>query len=204
MSSSSLSAAHSIARGWWRRRRGPYNSLMDWLDKVLGRGEKAEAGGSAAVRRIAGELAALPPVGARKLAAFAYLLGRVAHADRDISAAESERMEQLVREVGGVPAEQAVLVVEIAKAQNRLFGHVENFEVSRELRTLADEAERRRLLDCLFSVSAAEGGISSEEESQVRQIASELGFSHGEYVAARSAWSAHRTVLRGLGGGSEQ
>src|SRR6185503_6633299 len=119
-------------------------------------------------------------------------------ADREISAAESARMEELVAEVGKVPAEQAVLVVEIAKAQNRLFGHVENFQVSRELRELADEPRRRRMLDCLFAVSAADEGISSEEESQVRQIASELGFSHGEYVAARSSWSAHRTVLRGL------
>jgi tellurite resistance protein len=107
-------------------------------------------------------------------------------------------MEELVAEVGKLPAEQAVLVVEIAKAQNRLFGHTENFQVSRELRELADEGQRRRLLDCLFAVSAAEGGISAEEESQVRQIASELGFSHGEYVAARAAWAAHRTVLRGL------
>jgi uncharacterized tellurite resistance protein B-like protein len=170
---------------------------MSWLDRFLSRQEEP-SGGSAAVRRIADQLAALPPQQARSLAAFAYLLGRVAFADRDISAAESTRMEELVREVGGVPAEQAVLVVEIAKAQNRLFGHAENFQVSRELRELADEAERRRILDCLFAVSAAEDGISAEEESQVRQIASELGFSHGDYIAARSAWSAHRTVLRGL------
>jgi uncharacterized tellurite resistance protein B-like protein len=90
------------------------------------------------------------------------------------------------------------LVVEIAKAQNRLFGHVENFLVTRELRELATPDQRRRLLDCLFSVAAAEDGISSQEEAQVRQIASELGFSHGEYVEARAAWSEHRSVIRGL------
>ena len=87
---------------------------------------------------------------------------------------------------------------EIAKAQNLLFGYTENFQVSRELRDLADEPRRRRILDCLFAVSAADDGISGEEESQVRQIASELGFSHGDYVAARAAWAEHRTVLRGL------
>ncbi len=170
---------------------------MSWLDRLLGK-EEAASSGSAVVRRIADQLAALPPQEARALAAFAYLLGRVAFADREISAAESARMEELVVEVGKVPPEQAVLVVEIAKAQNRLFGHVENFQVSRELRELADEPQRRRLLDCLFAVSAAEDGISAEEESQVRQIASEIGFSHADYVAARAAWSAHRTVLRNL------
>jgi uncharacterized tellurite resistance protein B-like protein len=170
---------------------------MSWLDRLIGQKQETAAG-SAAVRRIADQLAALPPDDARKLAAFAYLLGRVAFADREITAVESARMEELVAEVGKVPADQAVLVVEIAKAQNRLFGHVENFQVSRDLREIAGEAELKRLLDCLFAVSAADDGISSDEESVVRQIASELGFSHEEYVAARGAWASHRTVLRGL------
>src|SRR5204863_6168506 len=139
-------------RGWstsTRHRR----STMGWLDRLLTPSSREEAG-SAAVRRIASELATLPPQQARVLAGFAYLLGRVANADDVISDAESARMEELVREVGGVPAEQATLVVEIAKAQNRLLGHVENFRVSHELRELADEAWLRRLLDCLFAVAA--------------------------------------------------
>ena len=170
---------------------------MGFLD-VLKTPRDETASGSGAVRRIAAELAAMPPDRARYVAAFAYLLGRVAHADRDISGAESERMGQLVRETGGLSGDQAELVIEIAKAQNRLFGHVENFLVAREFREVASDEQRHRLLDCLFAVSAAEDGISSEEESQVRQIASELGFSHAEYVAARGAWSQHRSVLSGL------
>ena len=177
-----------------------YDPVMGFLDFLTTRRDEA-APGSGAVRRIAAELAALPGDQARHLAAFAYLLGRVAHADRDISEAESGRMVELVRDVGGVSADQADLVVEIAKAQNLLLGHVENFLVAREFREVASDEQRRRLLDCLFAVSAAEDGISGEEESQVRQIASELGFSHSEYVAARGAWSEHRSVLRGLRGG---
>ena len=170
---------------------------MGFLDFLKTPRDEA-APGSGAVRRIAAELAALPADQARHLAAFAYLLGRVAHADRDISETESDHMLELVRQTGGVTGEQAELVVEIAKAQNRLFGHVENFLVAREFREVASDEQRQRLLDCLFAVSAADDGISSEEESQVRQIASELGFSHGEYVAARSAWSQHRSVLSSL------
>lgn len=173
---------------------------MGFFDFLNQRRDEPETASSGAVRRIAAELAALPRDQARHLAAFAYLLGRVAHADQEISDAESGRMTELVREVGGVSADQADLVVEIAKAQNRLFGHVENFLVARDFREVATDEQRRRLLDCLFAVSAAEGGISGEEESQVRQIASELGFSHAEYVAARGAWSEHRSVLRGLRG----
>ena len=171
---------------------------MSWFDRLTGRERGDVDAGSAAIRHIAAALAALPSQEARVLAGFAYLLGRVAHADRVISDAESARMEELVREMGGVPAAQATLVVEIAKAQNRLFGHVENFQVSRDLREAADEAQRRRFLDCLFAVSAAENGISAEEEAVVRQIASELGFTHNDYVTARAAWSEHRTVMRNL------
>jgi uncharacterized tellurite resistance protein B-like protein len=173
---------------------------MGWLDwlKGGGTGQEGAASGSGAVRRIAAELAAMPETQARYLAAVAYLLGRVAHADEQVSAEETARMEALVLEAGAVSQDQVTLVVEIAKAQNRLFGHVENFLVTRELRELATAEQRRRLLDCLFSVAAVEGGISSEEEAQVRQIASELGFSHGEYVEARAAWSEHRSVIRGL------
>jgi uncharacterized tellurite resistance protein B-like protein len=173
-------------------------AAMSWRDWLRGDAVREEGLGSGAVRRIAAELAALPPEQARYLAAFAYLLGRVAHADREVTEAETARMEELVRTTGAVSPEQATLVVEIAKAQNRLFGHVENFLVTRELREGASEVQRRALLDCLFAVSAAEDGISGEEEAQVRQIASELGFSHPEYVAARAAWSEHRNVLRGL------
>ena len=174
--------------------------MTGFLERLLKRGGAGDdaSAGSAAVRRIASELAAMPPAEARVLAGFAYLLGRAAHADQVITDAESARMEELVREVGGVPPERATLVVEIAKAQNRLFGHVENFQVSRELRETASAEQLRRLLDCLFAVSAAEAGISAEEEAQVRQIASELGFTHADYVQARSAWSEHRTVMRNL------
>jgi hypothetical protein len=48
-------------------------------------------------------------------------------------------------------------------------------------------------------VSAADETISSDEEAQIRQISSELGFSHAEFVNARLAYSARRTVLGGKG-----
>ena len=105
-------------------------------------------------------------------------------------------MEEIVRRFGDLPEEQAVLVVQIAKSQNRLFGGTENFLVTREFREISSPDERRQLLDCMFAVSAADDSISSAEESQIRQIASELGFNHREYVQARLAYSDQREVLR--------
>lgn len=176
---------------------------MGFFDTLFGReantdsSTKSSAGDTDTVRRIVGELESLPPERARHVAAYAYVLSRVAHADLDISADETARMEELVRRHGKLPEEQAVLVVEIAKAQNRLFGETEDFLVTREFAGIASHEERRDLLDAALSVAAADGVISSQEEARVKQIASELGFSHAAYVEALAAWREHRSVLRG-------
>jgi uncharacterized tellurite resistance protein B-like protein len=168
--------------------------------KLLGlrQPKSAPPGETETVRAIVERLAALPAERARHLAAFAYVLGRVAHADLKISAAETRRMEEVLQRVGGLPEELAVLAVEIARRQNEMFGGTENFLVTREFKAISNPDERRRLLDCLFAVAAADDSISNAEDTQLRLIASELGFSHAEFVAARSAWSDKRDVLRGL------
>jgi uncharacterized tellurite resistance protein B-like protein len=162
----------------------------------------AGAGDTETVRKIVARLEALPPERARFIAAFAYILGRVAHADHHFSDDETRAMEAIVREFGELPEEQAVLVVQIAKSQNRLFGGTENFLVTREFREISTAEERRHLLDCMFAVSAADDSISAAEESQIRQIASELGFTHREYVDARLGWSEKREVMRPFHEGS--
>lgn len=163
-------------------------------------GEPAGGGDTETVRKIVARLEALPPERARYVAAFAYVLSRVAHADMSITADETAKMEEIVRRDGHLPPDQAVLVVEIAKAQSRLFGGTENYLVTRELAGIATPEQKHELLDCLFAVAAADGGISSAEEVQVRQVANELGFTHEEFVAARAEWREHRDVLRGLPG----
>jgi len=173
---------------------------MSILD-LFGLGAKAETDreqGTETVRKIVAELAALEPEKARYIAAFAYIMGRVAHADRQISSEETRAMEEIVRKLAHLPEAQAVLVVEIAKSQNRLFGGTENFLVTREFTDISTPDQRQELLDCLFAVSAADESISSVEEAQIRQIASELGFSHRDYVEARSVYSRHREVLKPL------
>jgi uncharacterized tellurite resistance protein B-like protein len=107
-------------------------------------------------------------------------------------------MEEIVHSLGHLPEDQSVLVVQIAKSQNRLFGGTENFLVTREFLEISSAEQRQELLDCLFAVSAADESISGVEEAQIRQIASELGFSHRDYVEARSAYSEHREVLKPL------
>jgi uncharacterized tellurite resistance protein B-like protein len=155
-------------------------------------------GDTETVRRIVGELEALDADTARYLAAFAYILGRVAHADLHISAEETRAMEEIVHGQGHLPEEQAILVVQIAKSQNKLFGSTENYLVTREFGEISDRLQREELLDCLFAVSAADELISVAEEEEVRRIASELGFTHKEYIGARKKYSEYRAVIQGL------
>ncbi len=140
----------------------------------------------------------MDPDEARYVAAFAYILGRIAHADQHISQAETAAMETAVAEFGDLPVEEAILVVQIAKSQNRLVGGTENFLVTREFAQIASADQKHHLLDTLFAVSAADDSISSVEEAQVRQVASELGFSHREYVQARAKYSDQREVMKVL------
>jgi len=170
-------------------------SILDWL-RTSAAQASATSGDTETVRRIVAELDKLDPRRARHLAAFAYILSRVASADLHVSEVETAAMVGLVRREGDLPEAQAVLVVEIAKSQSRLSGGTENFLVTREFREIASEDERRALLHCLFAVSAADQAISAEEEAQIGQIAKELGLSHAEYVEVRLAYSGKRTVLR--------
>ena len=170
-------------------------SLIDWFSSLTRTAATAQ-GDSDTVVRIVRELDKLEPERAKYLAAFAYVLSRVAGADQHFSDVEIAHMVEIMQRLGHLPDAQAVLVVEIAKSQHRLFGGTENYLVTREFRQIATEEQRRELLDCLFGVSAADHAITGDEEAQIWQIASELGFSHPEYVQARLAYSDKRTVLR--------
>jgi len=170
---------------------------MSLLDLLRSRAAQPSAAGDTdTVRRIVGELDKLDAARARYLAAFAYVLSRVAGADLDISDVETAEMVRLVERVGHLPEAQAIVVVEIAKSQNRMFGGTENFLVTREFREIASAEQRRELLECVFAVAAADQAITGEEEAQLWQIASELGFRHEEYVEVRLKYSDKRTVLR--------
>ena len=152
--------------------------------------------GADAIRHIVGELEALPEDRARYLAAFAYVLGRAAHADSHVSAEETRKMEEIVRFLGHLPEPQAVLVVEMAKHQVRLFGGAQNYLVTRTFRELSTSEQRIELLECVFAVSAADASITVVEESEARRISQELGLDHAEFVRARAAYVEHLEALR--------
>ena len=148
------------------------------------------------VRKIAQALDEMNPEQARYIAVFAYILGRVAHADLEISPEETREMERKVMTLGELPKEQAIIVVQIAETQNVLFGGTENFLVTRVFNKVATRKQKIALLHCLFAVSSIDEDISSLENREIRQITSELKLEHKDFIAVRSEYRHHLSVLK--------
>lgn len=141
----------------------------------------------------------LEPSRARYLARFAYLLGRVAHADQHVSPEETRTMEQLIATEGELETEQAMLVVALAKSSNLLFGGTDDFLVARDFAAETTHAQKVALLRCLFAVSAIESDISISEEREIQRIARELRVEQPEVVALRLEYRRHLPGLTNPG-----
>ncbi len=140
------------------------------------------------VRRISAQLDRLDAQSAKYLAAFAYVLARVAHADLEIDEAETTEMERCVRALAHLSEAEAALVVQIAQSQARLLGGTENYVVTREFRQISSKEQRSELLQCLYAVAAADGTISTVESAELSAIAEELGFTRPEANALRGTY----------------
>ena len=174
--------------------------IFSFLLRFFGVGDDARSDTSETetLRRIAARLEQLPAERARFLAAFAYVLARVAHADLRITETETRAMEHAVADVAGLAPEETALAVEIAKSQARLLGGTENYVVTREFRRLSEREERVKLVECLYAVAAADGQISSLESSEIARISEELGFLPSEAIAIRAPWRDKLAELQGL------
>jgi uncharacterized tellurite resistance protein B-like protein len=172
-------------------------SLLKFLGFTAETSNRPSAEGETdAVRKIVQQLDQLPEDKARYTAAFAYLLSRAARADLNVSEEETAMMEQIMVQVGGVPAELVPVVVQMAKTQNRLFGATEDYLVAREFERIATLEQKLALLECLFAVTAADENITSEEDNVVKQISTELKLHHSDYIAVRSRFREYLAVLK--------
>ena len=165
--------------------------LLSWL----GADTAPEASESAPLRELIETLDRLEPSRARYLARFAYLLGRVAHADRHVSPEETRAMEALVVSEGGLSPDQATVVVGLAKASNLLFGGTADYQVALEFGEAATYDEKMSLGRCLFAVASSDRQISMAEETEIHRILNplrilpedltKLRVEHGRYLPGR-------------------
>jgi uncharacterized tellurite resistance protein B-like protein len=173
----------------------PFKALMSWLGV-----EEAAAPEHTPLRDLIESLDRLEPDRARHLARFAYLLGRVALADRHASDDEVRAMEALVRDQAQLLPEQATMVVGLAKTSNLLFGGTADYDVAREFAEASTYDEKLALARCLFTVASSDQAISLSEESEIHRIVNQLKIlpqdlmklrvQHGKFLPGRSPGTA--------------
>ncbi len=177
-------------------------SLFGGGDKQPQQPEVAETASAAAdaesIRRIAGELDALPVEERRFIAGFAYVLARAAHADLEISPVELEYMEKAVVEVGQVRSAQAVLVVEMARNMAELYGATDDYVVTRSFAENSTREQRERLLRTAFAVGAADDSITAAESAELNEIGKELGFRSDEIDDIRNEFRDQLAAIQAM------
>lgn len=146
------------------------------------------------------ELESLPEEEARFVSAFAYLLARVAGSDLRIEASEVDTMTQHLETFGGVGAEQAKLLAKSALRTAETYSPSDDHLVARAFADMSNEADRQRLLRCLYAVAAADENISTREDNEIFEVASAIGMQRKEVVALRSEFRTYLGSLKALPG----
>ena len=154
-------------------------------------------GMTASVKSIAAQLTELPPARARYLAAFAYVLGRAAHATGSMS--DDERAVMLaLAETGGLDSEHAPLIVDLAGTLAGEFGATEDFLVAREFKAISTMEEREQLLRCCFLVMAADDEIDATESWLANRLAEELDVVRPDLNAIRAEFHEQLSGVKEL------
>jgi uncharacterized tellurite resistance protein B-like protein len=183
--------------GWQKFLGGPSEAIVD--PGTASRGARdLDAADTQTVRRIVGQLEAMPRERARFLAAFAYILTRAAAADLEISEVESRAIETLVGEHGKLPEAQSVLVSQMARNQALLYGGTEDYLVTRQFKELSTDEERLALLRCCYLVGAADDEISSVESDTLQEIATELDVDRHAVNGIRNEFAPKLSTIRAL------
>jgi tellurite resistance protein len=179
-----------VLRGLFGGDREPSQPFVD--------AQAAAANESESIRRIAGEMEALPIEQRRFIAGFAYVLARAAHADLDFSTVELRFMEQAVIEIGHLSEAQAVLVVEMARNMAELYGATDDYVVTREFTNNSTREQREDLLRTAFAVGAADDSITAAESAELNQIGKELGFRADEVDAIRNEFRDQLAAIQAM------
>jgi uncharacterized tellurite resistance protein B-like protein len=152
----------------------------------------------ASLVEIGKSLESLPPEEARLIAAFAYLLARVAGADLQTAAAERESMAQRLEEFGGLNAILARRLADVAILAANEHSASDDHLVARAYRDMTGRGERLQLLRCLYAIAAADETITTVEDNEIFEIAAAMSVDREDVVALRVEWKEFLGTRRAL------
>ena len=125
-------------------------------------------GDSVAIKELVTHLSLPDDLDPRLIATYAYLMARIAFADRQIDPSEERRIQEILQQLTSMPAAEAELIVKVATRLTRQRGGTENYLVTRDFKEHSNQDERQQLLHCLFAIAAADDSISLREEEEKR------------------------------------
>lgn len=134
---------------------------------------------------------------ARVVAALAGLLAAVAYADRNYSDAEEALVRKVLARVHGMTSAGVDAVCGAMRRHVVEASTVQIPHFARELRELGDAELRREVLDALVDLAAADGDIATSETNLLRQIATSLGLSQGDYNDSQGRYRERLSSLKG-------
>jgi uncharacterized tellurite resistance protein B-like protein len=147
----------------------------------------------AAVRR---ELPEADAETVQVVTALTGLLGAVAYADRDFSAAEEQRLLTELRRIHGM-TEKGASAIAVALREQVLAVSTTGIPLfCRTLRDLGDRELRLEVLEALVGLAAADGSIEHAEVNVLRQVTGALGLAQDDYNAAQARYRDQLAALR--------
>lgn len=171
--------------------------MLDAILRKLGLDVDVDQGrGADALDAIADALEHMDPAEARYIAAFAYLLSRVAHADHAVTDAERASVQSVLVARAGLADDRASLVTTLATSQMMRVRGTQDYLVTQEFARMASREQKRALLEGLYAVCASDASIVTLEDNEVRRIASEIGLEHRDVVEIRHRYRDRLAVLK--------
>jgi uncharacterized tellurite resistance protein B-like protein len=154
-------------------------------------------GETQSVHMIAAALSGLPPARARYVAAFAYLLGRAANANLEVTDVERKQIAS-IGEQAGLDDVTAKLVADLSAHLSADFGATDDYLVSREFKAISTMEERLRLIRACFLVMAADDVIDASESWLVNRLAEELDVERADLNRIRSEFHDQLSGVRSV------
>jgi uncharacterized tellurite resistance protein B-like protein len=142
----------------------------------------------------------LPQEEARLIAAFAYLLARVAGADLRTGTEERASLSKRLETFGGIDAALAGRLTDTAIHAAEAHGASDDHLVARAFRDMSDHSERLRLMRCLYAIAAADDTITTVEDNEIFEIAAAVGVEREDVIALRAEWKEYLGTRRALPG----
>lgn len=119
------------------------------------------------------------------LACLSGLAARVAYADLKLHPEERNIIKESLAQWSDYTSDEIEEVSDLAIKHTKDLCGLENHLYTESLQEFLSVEQRKKVLDCLFSIAISDGGVSTIETNEINNISKGLALSHSDYVEAK-------------------